>query len=112
MTTSPFFSLYFSNLSCGTSSATGLTTAFWARGVSADFGELCAADCDGAGFCPAEVTARVNDAAAPISRTRLSNTFMRVSFQIAAHPYRLMLNRWTTLAGVPRNLHLAYLGSE
>src|ERR1700752_2774593 len=112
MTTSPFCNLYFSNWSCGTSSGAGLRAAFCVCGLAADFVELCDAGCEGAGFCPAKPAAKIKNAPAPSNNTRLSNAFIKVSFQTSTHRYRLKLNRWTTLAGVPEEPHLAYLGSE
>src|SRR5438094_19882 len=82
MTTSPFCSLYFSNLSCGTSSGAGLGAALCACGLATDFVELCDAGCEVAGFCPAEPAAKIKNAPAASNNTRLSDAFIKVSFQI------------------------------
>src|SRR6266700_1900443 len=112
MTTSPFCSLYFSNLSCGTSSGAGLGASFCVCGLATDFAELCDAGCEGAGFCPAEPAAKIKNAPAPSNNTRLSNAFIKVSFQNGYTSIQVDANRWTTLAGVPEEPHLAYLGSH
>src|SRR6266704_4361890 len=109
MTSSPFCSLYLSNLSCGTSSGAGLGAAFCVCAVAGDFFALCVPACGGAGFCPAEANAKTSNAAAPSIKTFLSCGFINVSFR---NGYRSTFYGWTTLAGVPKNLHLAYLGSH
>src|SRR5205823_12732200 len=93
MTRSPFCSLYFSNLSRGTSNGAGLGAAFCVCGLAADFVELCNAGCEGAGFCPAEPAARIKNAPAASNSTRLSDAFIKVSFQMDTHRYRLTLDR-------------------
>src|SRR5437762_10936038 len=108
MTSRPFCSLYFSNLSCGTSSGAGLGAAFCVCGAAGAFFAVCGAACDEADCCPAEAIAKTKNAAAPSIKTFLSCSFIKVSFQMDTD----WLNRWTTLAGVLKNLALAYLGSQ
>src|SRR5215470_4965997 len=100
MTTSPFCSLYFSNLSCGTSSGAALGTAFCVCAVAGDFVGLCAPGCDGSGFCAWEAGARIKN---PSNKTRLSNAFIKVSFQMDAHQYRLTLIAGPRSQVSPRN---------
>jgi hypothetical protein len=102
--------LYFSNLICGTSSGAGLGAGFCVCGLAAGFVELCEAGCEEAGLCPAESIAKIRNAA-PSNKTRLSNAFIKFPFNgYASIP--IDAYRWTTLAGVPEEHHLAYMGSE
>src|SRR5690242_491257 len=110
MTTSPFCSLYLSNLSCGISSGADLGAAFCACDVVGVFVELCEAGCEGAGFWAGAAAAKIKTAPAPSNKTRLSKAFIKVSFQMDTHRYRLKLDRRTTLAGVPEKPQLAYMG--
>src|SRR5579859_535016 len=103
MTTRPFCSLYFSNLSCGTSSGAALGAAFCICGVDGDFVALCEAGCEEAAFRPAEADAKIKNAPAPSNKTCLSDAFIKVSFQMDAHRYRLKLTAGPRSQVSPRN---------